>query len=162
MSFLLPKFIPDNAADVATAQKYFWNQSSGNAFRSTLQQSLQENHLNYLQVGRHLWITVISFSLINHSFIRLGTCLFPEIRFILRGEIDTPAGSGFPKTLKQFLGRLFCGTSWDTEPAESGRESGWGRDLLTKVHAWSIRTATNMTAKRKAQLVGSGHVCWRV
>lgn len=61
----------------------------------------------------------------------------PEIRFILRGEIDTLAGSGFPKTLKQFLGRLFCGTSWDTELAESGRESGWGRDLLTEVHTWS-------------------------
>ena len=54
MSILLPKVIPDNVPNVAIAQKYFWNQPLGNAFRARLQQSLQENHLNYLQVVGHL------------------------------------------------------------------------------------------------------------
>lgn len=48
MSIVLPKVIPGKASNVAIAQKYFWNQSSGNAFRARLQ-SLQEKSLELLE-----------------------------------------------------------------------------------------------------------------
>lgn len=54
MSILLPKVIPDNVPNVAIAQKYFWNQPSGNAFRARLQQSLQEKSLELLASRRSL------------------------------------------------------------------------------------------------------------
>lgn len=88
----------------------------------------KKNHLNYLQVVGHLWPVMTSSSLIIHPLIHQIWHLS-----ISRNQIHPQrkkrysCWSSFPKTLRQFLSRLFCYTSWDTDLAESGRESRRGR-----------------------------------
>lgn len=134
MSILLPKVIPDNVPNVAIAQKYFWNQPSGNAFRARLQQSLQEKSLELLASRRSL--------VTSHDIIQLDHPLIHQIWHlsISRNQIHPQrrkrysCRSSFPKTLRQFLSRLSCYTSWDTDLAESRRESKRGRPAHQGLH----------------------------